>query len=315
MRRLACVLLISSACAHAPIKPAPAPAAAPEKNEPEPKPEPAPHGSKGASEPIALPHTVVDAAGSSLDDGRLATELKRARVIYVGEEHPNPHHHAAELEVLEAAFAADPSVGLGLEMLPRAMQSALDRYLEGALDEQAFAEAVDWHKTWGYPFGLYAPLLRFCKEHHLPAYALNAPRELTHAVAHDGVEALPPELKRELPEMKPGPEAHRELVREAFGAHPHPKFTDASFERFYTAQLVWDETMAQVAAGALAAKDGPRHLVVVAGEGHTRKFSIPERAARRGAKPFVTVLPVLDDELDDARKDGVADVYWVLGTH
>jgi uncharacterized iron-regulated protein len=302
--RWAWLSMLLLGCAHAPLKATPE--AAPE--------EAAPHGAKGAHEPIALPHRVVDASsGDELSDVNLDARLRAAKVIYVGEEHPNPHHHAAELEVLERAYAADQSVGLGLEMLPRVYQGSLDAFIAGKLDEAGFLAAVNWEKTWGFDFGFYRPLLVFCRAHQLPAYALNAPRDLAHAVARLGVDGLTVEQRRDLPEMKPGPEAHRELVREAYAQHPHgKKFSDAGFERFYAAQLVWDETMADRVARALSSPGAPAHLVVVAGEGHTRRFSIPDRAARRGAAPYVTVLPVLDQDEADARADRVADLLWVL---
>jgi uncharacterized iron-regulated protein len=273
------------------------------------------HGEKGAHEPIALPHSVIDSStGNALDDAQLAARLRAARVVYVGEEHPNPHDHAAQLEVLAAAFAAEPGTALGLEMLPRTMQGALDRYVAGTLDEAGFLAEVDWEHTWGYDFGFYRPLLAFCRDHHLRAFALNAPRALAHAVAERGLAGLGADEKRDLPELKPGPEAHREFVREAFGAHPHGRFSDGKFENFYAAQLVWDETMADRVAAALSSAFAPRCLVVVAGEGHVRRFAVPERAARRGASPFVTILPVFDEDADDARRANVADLLWVLKT-
>ncbi len=270
---------------------------------------------KGAHEPIPLPHRVVDSdSGDELAERNLDDKLRAAKVIYVGEEHPNPHDHAAEVEVLERAYAADPSLGLGMEMLPHSYQGSLDAYVAGTLDEAGFLAAVAWDKTWGYDFGLYKPLLDFCRAHKLPAYALNAPRELAHAVAKLGLDGLTAAQKAELPEMKPGPEMHRELVREAFAQHPHGKFDEAQFERFYAAQLVWDETMADHVAAALKAPGAPARIVVVAGEGHTRSFAVPDRAARRGAAPYLTVLPVLDEDEADARRDRVADVLWVLQT-
>ncbi len=276
---------------------------------------PAADADKGAHEPIALPHRVVDCqSGDELSDRALDDKLRAARVIYVGEEHPNPHHHAAEVEVLERTYAAEPSVGLGLEMLPRTMQDALDGYLNGTLDEAAFLKAVDWEHTWGFDYGFYRPLLEFCRTHHLPVFALNAPPGLAHAIAKGGIESLTDEQKRALPEMKPGPEAHRELVREAFAQHPHGKFDAAKFERFYLAQLAWDETMAERVAAALKTATAPARLVVVAGEGHTHSFAIPDRALRRGAAPYLTILPVLDTDEADARSDHVADVLWVLRT-
>ena len=275
----------------------------------------APHGMRGAHEPIALPHHELDGkSGARLSPAELDARIGGARVVYVGEEHPNPHDHAVELEVLERAFAVDARVALGLEMLPRTLQPALDDFVSGKTDEAAFLAAVDWKKTWGYPWGLYKPLLEFARAHHLKAFALNAPRDLAHAVAKGGLDSLSADEKKELPEMKPGPGAHREQVREAFGGHPHGRFADAKFERFYAAQLLWDETMADRVAAAMKGAGAPKHLVVIAGEGHTRKFAIPDRAARRGVQPYVTVLPVLDTDIADAQNDQIADLYWVLET-
>lgn len=314
MRRLLVSALLLAGCAHtAPATPAPA-APAPAEKPAQPAEEEHEHGSRGAEEPIPLPHHVLDAAGGRLSDAKVGETLKKARAIFVGEQHPNPHDHAAQLEVLEAAYKADPSVGLGMEMLPRTMQPALDDFVDGKTDEAAFLAAVDWKKTWGYPWGLYKPLLEFARAHHLKAFALNAPRDLAHAVAKGGLDSLSSDEKKELPEMKPGPGAHRELVREAFGGHPHGRFADAKFERFYAAQVLWDETMADRVAAAMKGAGAPKHLVVVAGEGHTRKFAVPDRAARRGVQPYVTVLPVLDTDIADAQNDQIADLYWVLET-
>jgi uncharacterized iron-regulated protein len=302
-RLIPVALVLLAGCAHAP--PAPLPATA------TPPPDAA---ERAATQPIALPHRTIDTdSGRELADRALEAKLRAARVIFVGEEHPNPHHHAAQLELLERAYAADPSLGLGLEMLPRTLQAPLDAYVGGTLDEAGFLKAVDWEHTWGFPWGLYRPLLEFCRAHHLPAYALNAPRELARAVAKLGVPGLTAAQRKELPELQPGPQAHREFVREAFAQHPHGKFDEARFERFYQAQLVWDETMAERVAAALKAPGAPARMVVVAGEGHTRGWAVPERAARRGAAPYVTVLPVMEADAADARRDRVAEILWVLG--
>ncbi len=273
------------------------------------------HGEKGATEPIALPFHLVDGkTGAAVDDAGFVERLRAARVIYVGEEHPNPHHHAVEAEVLARVFALDPSVALGLEMLPKTLQAPLDAFVGGKLDEAKFLEAVDWEKTWGYPWGFYAPLLRGCREHSLQAVALNAPRSLAHAVAKNGLDGLTADEKQQLPELSPGPEAHREFVREAFGAHPHGKFSADQFERFYAAQLVWDETMASRVAEIMSAPNAPHRMVVVAGDGHVRRFAVPDRAARRGATPYLIIVPLFDDEVADARKEDAGDILWALTT-
>jgi uncharacterized iron-regulated protein len=273
------------------------------------------HRRPGPAVPIALPHRVVDGGnGDELTERAFDERLRAARVIFVGEEHANPHDHAAEIEVLERAFAADPSLGFAFEMLPRTYQASLDAYVAGTIDEKAFLKAVDWEQTWGYPWGLYKPLLEFCRAHRLPAFALNAPQSLAHAIALKGVAGLTRKERAQVPELKPGPAAHREMVREAFAQHPHGRFNGEAFEHFYEAQLVWDETMAERIAAALTGEHAPKHLVVVAGAGHTQKFAVPDRAARRGARPYLTILPVFDEDEADARADKVADILWVEKT-
>jgi hypothetical protein len=46
-----------------------------------------------------------------------------------------------------------------------------------------------------------------------------------------------------------------------------------------------------------------------------RRFAVPERAARRGAAPFLTIFAALDDDRADALKEHAADLLWVLATH
>ena len=293
-RLLVCVLSVG-ACAHSGL--------------------PADHGHHGAETPVTLPHHLIDGtSGAPITDAAFDDQLRAARVIYVGEEHPNPHHHAAQIEVLTRALTLEPRVALGLEMLPRTLQPEVDKYLANTLDDAQFVAAVDWPKTWGFPFGLYRPLLALCRDHHQPAYALNAPKGLTRAVSHKGIEGLSADEKKELPEMVPGPEEHRAYVREALAGHDmgHGKPTPEQMERFYLAQLVWDETMAESIAKALAAEGAPAKMVVVAGVGHTRRVAIPERAKRRGAQPYVTIVPVLEKDVAEALAKKAGDVLWVL---
>jgi uncharacterized iron-regulated protein len=86
---------------------------------------------------------------------------------------------------------------------------------------------------------------------------------------------------------------------------------DAMLERFYTAQVVWDETMAEAVAETLTAPGAPRRIVVLAGDMHVREgLGIPDRAARRGATPYRIVLPVAADE--DLRAEPRAADWLVL---
>lgn len=265
-----------------------------------------------ATAPVFKPHRLLRGSdGAPLSEAEWRQHVQAARVVLFGERHDSAEDHGAEIELLTAVHAVEPRVAVGFEMVPASLQPQLDAYAAGLSDEPTFLSAVDWERTWGFPWGLYRPLFAFAQTHRLGMYALNAPRELTRAVSKDGLEGLSAAQRAQLPELVPGPAAHRELAREAFGVHAHSRFTDARFERFYAVQLVWDETMAAHAVEALARRPDVAKLVVFAGEGHTRPFAIPARVLRRGQGPTLTVVGVDAADVPDAVAGRVADVLWV----
>ncbi len=234
-----------------------------------------------------------------LETGREVTfeemiaNLGRARVIYVGEAHDDPAHHRAQGAILEALHGRDPDIALGVEMVQRPFQPALDTWVQSAGaedDEAALLTGVEWEERWGFDFELYRPLFELCRSEGIRIIALNARKELTRAVARRGLTGLSEELATELPELVLDDSQHRAMIEEALSEHPN--MSEAFFERMYAAQVVWDETMADSVATALAAPDAPRRLMVIAGSFHVvGGLGVPGRAARRGATPYEIVLP------------------------
>ncbi len=239
--------------------------------------------------------------------------LAEARIVFVGERHDDPQHHAMQIELLAALYRQDPSLVIGMEMFQRLKQPALDRYLAGAIDLDGLVEEAEYERRWGWSIAFYAPILKFAKAHGIPVRALNAASELTRKVAREGLGALTPEERAGVPELDLGNAAHRARVAAAFEGHP-PGAID--FERFYTAQVIWDETMAEETVRALAAT-GARRAVVFAGLGHVGAGQgIPRCTARRGVGPHAVVMPVrLDDVAGDALSDALdgpeADWIWL----
>lgn len=259
---------------------------------------------------VALP------SGEALSFDELVTRLLEARVVYVGEQHDREADHAAQRAIVEALHARDPSIALGLEMVQRPEQPTLDAFVSGAIDEAELLERLRWTERWGFDFALYRPMFALARAHRLPIIALNAPSELTRAVARGGLEALDDEQRARLPELDLTSAAHRAMVEEALRGHPG--MTDDMLERFYAAQVVWDETMAEQVAAFLHRADW--RLVVLAGAMHVQAgLGIPRRAARRGAGPQAIVLPILESELDAAlgpeagrAQEPIADFLWVI---
>lgn len=240
-------------------------------------------------------------------------DLLQARVVYVAENHNNPHHHAVQAAILSHLWRRDRSIALGMEMFQRPYQTALDAYLASG-DEQQLLEDSEYERRWGYDFALYRPLLELARAHRIPLVALNAPAELTKKVSKQGLAALTEEEREQVPDLDLSMTEHREMVEEAFTKHG---LDPSKFEHFYAAQVIWDETMASEVARILRTEPAPARMVVLAGNGHVRHgHGIPLRAARRGAEPFRTIVPVMlgDDEptLEELLDEAPASYLWVM---
>jgi uncharacterized iron-regulated protein len=236
--------------------------------------------------------------------------------VLVGEQHDDVQHHVLERRVVEAV--AKPGSAVGLEMVTWQNQSILDRFSKGEIDADALATALDWPKSWGHDFAWYAPILVAAQQQGARLVALNAPRPLVRAVAKKGIAGLDDGECAELPMMDLGDEAHRDEIRAVF-SHHGPSPSGDGFERFYSAQVLWDESMADRAAAALA--QGAPNVVVIAGVGHVQGGrGIPQRLQRRRPNArLLSIVPVVADEgqaVEDATKEaiaeGLADVLVVV---
>jgi hypothetical protein len=179
---------------------------------------------------------------------------------------------------------------IGMEMFQRPFQEGLDRFLAGEIDETAFLKETEYFSRWKWDYRWYRPILLYAREHGLKVIALNSPRELNRKVSRGGgLKALTEEDYRWVArDIDLTIEAHRKDVMAVFEGHPTMPGFDK--EAFYASQCVWEDTMAASTARALDAHPDHR-IVVLAGGFHVRKrFGIPLRAERRGAKPYAIIL-------------------------
>jgi len=269
---------------------------------------------KANIEAAALPYSILDArTGHQIDTAAFWTQLDGQKVVCVGEDHPNPHHHWVQLEVMSklAEQVKDRKLALGMEMFQRPFQGILDDYAAKRIDEASLLSRSAWEDRWGYDYGFYGPTIRRAVLAGAALVALNAPRELTRKIAHQGVSSLSPDEKAQLPQLDLDDKAHRAWWDDLMssmdeGGHAHgqahaegsddEKQADMpAADNVYMAQVVWDETMAESAVKWLQAT--PNGLIVVlAGNGHCHDSAIVGRIKRRGINEVVSVRPVLDTE-------------------
>ncbi len=258
-----------------------------------------PHHGTGNLDDAALPFRVLHArGGSELEVDRFFADLAARQVVCIGEHHPNPHHHWAQLMILRKLAAAAGERGaplaLGLEMFQRPFQGVLDDFAAGRIDEAALLSRSGWADRWGYDWWLYQPMVALAAAGGHKLLALNAPGEVVKKVARQGLDALTPDERKQMPPLHLDSAEHRAWFRDAMQGHGEgmSEAGDAGFENFYTAQVIWDESMA---AAVIAWWSAGQQAVILAGTGHCQQTGIPLRLAAGGLTDVVSVLPVLDD--------------------
>ena len=250
---------------------------------------------------------VAPASVSETTPDQLVTALARADVVFVGEQHDDPETHRAEAELLDAIGRTGRPVVVSLEMFERDVQPALDDYLAGRVTETAFlARARPWER---YATD-YRRLVELAKEHQWRVVAANVPRSLASAVGRKGLAALDTlsptdRLNAAAEHVCPRDDYHARFMESmqshspgAGSAAASDSLPTAVAERFYIAQCVKDEAMAESIVTARRA--APRRAIVVHFDGAFHSDYSQGTVVRvRRREPgwniaVVTAMPVAD---------------------
>lgn len=232
----------------------------------------------------------------------LIPELVNKRVIYVGETHTRYDHHLLQLEIIRQVHTMHPGIAIGMEFFQQPFQQHLDEYIRGETNEREMLRTTEYYERWRYDYRLYAPILRYAKEQGIPLVALNLPAEITRKVSRDGLASLSEAERAQVPaDIDRSDEAYTNRLEKIFEQHPAGQAPN--FEHFLTAQLIWDEGMAQKVTDYLI--NNPSHrMIVLAGSGHLAYGSgIPNRVGRRLPVESSLIISNWEGELDPAVAD------------
>lgn len=201
----------------------------------------------------------------------LVVSLENKDFILIGESHNNACDHQTQARIVELLSRAGQAVALGLEMVNIENQDVLDEFNKGHVNIDELQAKLGWEENWGYDFDLYRPVFEAAQTYSVPVYALNLPRQVTGNISRHGLESLSSEDAGYLPEkiIYP-PQEQKQMLQKQFALHQDLIDSDqARFERFLTAQSVWDSKMAFEAIRAHEAEQKP--VVILAGTSHVDK--------------------------------------------
>lgn len=249
---------------------------------------------------VELDSIVATETGASISAQALTEQLEDHRVVLIGEEHTGQEFHTVQLRVLELLHAENVELAVGLEMFPVERQAALDDWIRGDLDEQAFIDTADWYGSWGYNWGYYREIFLFARENAIPMVALRQPEDEDD---RPNTAQLP---------IAPPSDDHRTLVQAFFETDSpvHGGLSPEQLDSLVASQSVRDAAMASHAMAAL--QDQPdRTLVILAGTGHVLyDLGIARHLSTSDSETAVSIVPVEIEEDETIVRASVADYVW-----
>lgn len=225
-----------------------------------------------ASGPAPAPGSrfLASAAQREISFQALADSVAKADVIFFGEMHGNPATHRSEAALLSAIGSRRKNVVVSLEMFERDVQPVLDSFLARQIPESSFLART---RPWARYATDYRDLVELAKKKKWPVVASNVPRPIASAVSRQSLTALDtyPDAQRAhaARDLLCPYDAYYERFAATMSGHSTgPAATSVSdslrlvtTKRFYQAQCVKDETMAESIAMARA-KGKPGAIVV-----------------------------------------------------
>ena len=290
-----------------------------------------PAASADACVPVGAWRTPGETGPREATTDALVTRAIAAGSVLLGESHDSAEHHRWQLQTLTALHARHPDLVIALEMFPRRVQAALDRWIAGELDEQAFLRESEWREVWGYDPALYLPIFHFARMNRIPLVAANVDRSVTRAVGEKGLAAVPRAERDGVGDPAPALPGYEDLLFEswrdhlpddaAHGSLVRTERTDRNqpeFRRFLESQLVWDRAIAEGMSEAAARHPGAV-VVGLMGSGHVvHGWGVSHQLQALGRPAPLSLLPFERDgdcaQIAGGAKEKLADAVFGVAT-
>lgn len=230
---------------------------------------------------------------TSRTDDQVYQSLPREGFILLGEHHANTAHHQWQLKLIKQLRKQQNKLVLGLEMLPRSSQSALDKWIAGNLTKDEFIKASGWLEYWSFNFEDYYPILDYARQNKIPLIALNVSHQLLQGIKQVGWDAVPENHREGVGNpAKPLKNYVRKLAK-SFTRHGKPgePVDKIAFLHFLQQQLTWDRAMAEALSKA-SMQHSDSLVIALMGSWHIiDKEGVPHQMKDLGHENVTTLVP------------------------
>jgi uncharacterized iron-regulated protein len=185
-----------------------------------------------------------------------ADALAEADVIFLGEQHDSAEGHAVQLALTKAVAERRGQIVLSMEMLERDSQRLLDMYLDGEIDQEAFRSTA---RLWPNYQEHYEPAVEFAREGGHDVLAANVYRPVASRVAREGLDSAMGEVWAAA-SVDTSPGEYRDRFDAVMSGHGG--VDQEVMDRFFAAQCIKDDTMAESIARRIACDPGDPPVVI-----------------------------------------------------
>jgi len=239
-----------------------------------------------------IPTTIADVnlLPESVDD--VLDDLTPCEAVFLGEHHNSLVDHTLQARIIERLAARKP-LAVGLEMFQQQFQPALDKFIAREISELDLFLETDWENSWVWPYEVYLPVLRTCRQYKVPLVALSMDQGTLNRLRESGITALSPsEMRKHVgsPAVFSAISAEdgykkyvNECITPSYASHYKMGVLEkaANFNSFYTARVLRDEAMATQVARFLRAHPG-HTMVCLMGSDHVKfEYGVSGRLSRQ----------------------------------
>ena len=216
----------------------------------------------------------------------MIAEVRDAPLVFVGERHDDPEHHALQLDVIKGLQQTGKPLAIGIEMFEIQNQAALDAWIARKTPEAEFVRIyqANWRNL---SWWLYRDIFVFARDHGVAMVALNAPQQTVQKVAQQGFATLSGSELLGLPPESTRPISDDDVDFMARYLPEHGK-DSAAFRHLAEAQALRNRVMAKGILRYLARYPDSRLLGLTGGVHTWRKGGIP---AELGGQSYKIILP------------------------
>ena len=246
--------------------------------------------------------------GQKVSFDSVLQKVKPGTIVLVSEIHDLGPHQEKQVEFMSHVHQLGMQVSIGMEFLAYPFQNYVNQYISGELAEADFLKNVKWGNN---NFDLYRQQILFSQRSGGKTLAINAPRTLSSKVARSGLDSLTESERAMLPpNFQVGSDDYLRRFWAAVGGHHVPK---EKVKNYFTAQSIWDDTMAWQSIKHM--EQYPNDvLVIVVGDFHAvYNQGLPARLKARGAND-VLVLSQMNlsfyESDEEARKAILPHEEW-----